>query len=142
MIRRATPEDEGVVGEIFVRARDEMTYLPRIPDEDRGRLGGWIVGRHEVWVGERDGQIVGFLGLSPGWVDHLYVEPSAQNAGIGTSLLEHAKGLHPTGLQLWAFQRNEGAHRFYLRHGFRVVETTGGAGNMEREPDARYVWEP
>ena len=142
MIRRATPEDEGAVGGIFVRARDEMTYLPRIPDEDRGRLGRWIVGRHDVWVAERDGQIVGFLGLSPGWVDHLYVEPSSQNAGIGASLLEHAKELHPKELQLRAFQRNEGADRFYVRHGFRVVETTDGSVNMEREPDARYVWEP
>jgi putative acetyltransferase len=142
VIRRARPGDDGAVGGIFLRARDEMTYLPRIPDDDRGKLGGWIVDRHEVWVAEGDGEIVGFLGLSPGWVDHLYVEPFAQNGGIGASLLAHAKGLNPAGLQLWAFQRNDGAHRFYVRHGFRVVETTDGAGNMEREPDARYAWKP
>jgi len=35
MVRRATPEDASAAGRIFVRARDLMTYLRRIPDEDR-----------------------------------------------------------------------------------------------------------
>jgi GNAT superfamily N-acetyltransferase len=83
---------------------------------------------------------VGFIGLSPGWLDHIYVDPDAQNSGIGTALLDHAKHLQPNGLQLWAFQRNDGAHRFYLRHGFHVAERTDGAENMEKEPDARYEW--
>jgi GNAT superfamily N-acetyltransferase len=119
-----------------------MTYLPRIPDADRPKLGRWIFERHEVWVDERDGSVVGFAGVSPGWLDHLYVDPDAQNAGIGTALLEHAKALQPGGLELWVFQRNDGARRFYERHGFTLVESTDGAGNMEKEPDARYEWRP
>jgi ribosomal protein S18 acetylase RimI-like enzyme len=55
-------------------------------------------------------------------------------------LLEHAKAESPEGLYLWVFQKNEGARRFYERHGFRLAELTDGAGNMEREPDARYEW--
>jgi GNAT superfamily N-acetyltransferase len=119
-----------------------MAYLPRIPDADRPRLGRWIVERHEVWVAERDGHVVGFAALGAGWLDHLYVDPEAQNAGIGTTLLEHAKRLQPGGLQLWTFQRNDGARRFYERHGFLEVERTDGSGNMEQEPDARYEWRP
>jgi GNAT superfamily N-acetyltransferase len=142
MIRRATPEDASAVGRIFVRARDLMTYLPHIPDEDRPKLGGWIVERHEVWVAETRGRVVGFAGLTPGWLDHIYVDPDEQRNGIGTALLDHAKELQSDGLQLWAFQRNEDAHRFYVRHGFHVVERTAGEGNMEKEPDARYEWRP
>jgi ribosomal protein S18 acetylase RimI-like enzyme len=48
----------------------------------------------------------------------------------------------PDGLQLWVFQKNVGARRFYERHGFRLVELTDGAGNEENEPDARYEWRP
>jgi GNAT superfamily N-acetyltransferase len=141
VIRRATREDADAVGDVFVRARDLMTYLPRIPEEDRPKLGRWIVERHEVWVAAEDG-IAGFAGVSPGWLDHLYVDPGLQDRGIGTALLTHAKSLQPDGLQLWVFQKNEGARRFYERHGFRLVELTDGAGNQEREPDARYEWLP
>jgi GNAT superfamily N-acetyltransferase len=119
-----------------------MTYLPRIPDADRPRLGALLVERHETWVAERDRRVVGFAGVSPGWLDHLYVDPEAQDAGIGTALLDHAKRLQPGGLELWTFQRNTGARRFYERHGFALVERTDGSGNMEREPDARYAWRP
>ena len=142
MIRRATPEDAATIGEVFVRARDGMTYLPRIPDEDRPKLGAWIVERHQVWVAEEDGAVTGFIGIEPGYLSHIYVDPAVQNRGIGSALLAHAKTLLPDGMQLWVFQRNEGARRFYEREGFRLVELTDGQGNMEQEPDARYEWAP
>jgi GNAT superfamily N-acetyltransferase len=142
VIRQATPDDAEALGSIFARTRDEMTYLPRIPDEDRPKLGAWLVERHEVWVAEEGGGAAGFAGLSLGWLDHLYVDPGTQNRGIGTGLLEHAKRLQPDGLRLWVFQKNEGARRFYERHGCRVVELTDGSGNEEEEPDALYEWRP
>jgi GNAT superfamily N-acetyltransferase len=142
VLRRATAEDADAVRDIFLRARDLMTYLPRIPDDDRPGLGQRFVERHEVWVLEAGGDVVGFTGLDPGMVAHLYVDPESQNNGAGTELLEHAKGLQPSGLQLWTFQKNEGARRFYERHGFRVVKLTDGAENMEREPDVLYAWRP
>ncbi len=37
---------------------------------------------------------------------------------------------------------DDGARRFYERHGFRLVQVTEGSENMEREPDALYAWEP
>jgi GNAT superfamily N-acetyltransferase len=141
-IRQASPDDAGVIGGIFVRARDAMPYLPRIPDADRPKLGGWITARHEVWVIQDGGRIVGFAGLSKGWLDHLYMDPDSHGAGFGSMLLEHAKSLQPEGLQLWVFQKNVGARRFYERHGFRLEKVTDGAGNVEREPDALYLWLP
>jgi GNAT superfamily N-acetyltransferase len=119
-----------------------MTYLPRIPEEDRAGLGDWILGRHEVWVGEDFGRVVGFAALSSGMLDHIYVHPDAQNLGLGSLLLGTVKARLPGGFQLWVFQKNEGARRFYERHGFRLVKLTDGEGNMEREPDALYEWTP
>jgi GNAT superfamily N-acetyltransferase len=142
VIRRATRDDAQAVGDVFVRARDEMPYLPRIADEHRPRLGGWFVERDEIWVVERDGAIVAFAGVNGGLLTHLYVEPGAQGQGIGEALLGHAKRLRPGGLELWVFQKNTGARRFYERHGFRLVRLTDGADNMEREPDALYAWRP
>ena len=39
------------------------------------------------------------------------------------------------------FQKNEGARRFYERHGFTAVEWTDG-DNEEGAPDVRYRWTP
>lgn len=119
-----------------------MTYLPQIPEADRPKLGGWITGGRETWVIEDEGRIVAFAGLSTGWLDHLYVDPGSQGAGFGSMLLEHIKGLQPEGLHLWVFQENAGARRFYESHGFRLEKLTDGSGNMERRPDALYVWQP
>jgi ribosomal protein S18 acetylase RimI-like enzyme len=117
-----------------------MTYLPRIPDSDRSQLGGWITSRHEVWVILESGQVMGFAGLSEGWLDHLYIDPNAQGRGLGSRLLQHVKTLQPQGFRLWVFQKNLGARRFYERHDFRLEKLTDGSSNMEREPDALYSW--
>ena len=42
-------------------------------------------------------------------------------------------------VNLWTFQRNTGARRFYERNGFIAVDLTDGASNEEREPDVRYT---
>jgi ribosomal protein S18 acetylase RimI-like enzyme len=140
VIRRATPADADAVGRIFVAARDEMPYLPRIDDDARSSLGSLLVERHRLWVWDSDGEIAGFVGLNDYEVTHLYVAPHAQRRGIGTAMLEHAKTVSPERLQLWVFQKNHGARRFYERHGFRLARRTDGADNMEREPDALYAW--
>ena len=59
-----------------------------------------------------------------------------------TQFVDRAKAAHPDGLQLWTFQANAPAQRFYERHGFHEVERTDGAGNEERSPDIRYRWQP
>jgi ribosomal protein S18 acetylase RimI-like enzyme len=142
MIRRATPEDGREVSRVFAAARGDMTYLPRIDDEHRPLLGGWFIGRGPIWVSEQNGLIVAFAGVSDEELTHLYVDPTSQSQGIGTELLDHAKSVQPERLELWVFQKNEGARRFYERHGFRLVKLTDGAGNMEKEPDALYEWTP
>jgi len=119
-----------------------MTYLPRIIDEHRPLLGGWFIDRDEIWVAEENGVVCGFFGLHDTELSHIYVDPDLQSHGIGTAMLNHAKSLRPHGLELWVFQKNTGARRFYERHGLQLVRLTDGAGNMEKEPDALYEWRP
>ena len=54
-------------------------------------------------------------------------------------LVALAKELRPEHLDLWTFQTNIGARRFYERHGFVSVDTTDGE-NEERAPDVHYRW--
>jgi hypothetical protein len=41
-------------------------------------------------------------------------------------------------LRLYTFQCNQGARRFYERHGFIAVAFGDGSSNEEGEPDIRY----
>lgn len=108
--------------------------------EDRDHFRNRVFNSCVVWGGFDDGQLVGIVAFRDGWIDHLYVLPRFQGRGIGGALLKVAKAAFPS-LSLWTFQRNEAARRFYETRGFRVVETTDGAANDEREPDVRYSWE-
>src|SRR5664279_3589268 len=140
-IRRATPKDGPDVGEVFLAARATMTYLPRLhtDEETRNHFKG-VVENKETWVAERDGKVVGFAVVDGGWLEHLYVHPSRFNSGTGDKLFAQATRQHPQGFQLWVFQKNAGARRFYERHGCALEKLTDGADNEEKMPDALYVW--
>ncbi|MGZ5988729.1 MAG: N-acetyltransferase family protein [Rhizomicrobium sp.] len=140
-IRRATAKDAPQAAEVFLAARATMTYLPHLHtnDETRNFIRG-VVESKETWVAERDGKVVGFAVIDGGWLEHLYVDPSRFNTGTGSRLFEMATKQHPQGFQLWAFQQNVGARRFYERHGCALVRLTDGAENEEKMPDALYVW--
>jgi putative acetyltransferase len=145
-IRPARDDEIESLTRLFIRARNEMEYLPQVPDEAAVPIAKRIREHEEVWLAEEDGNLLGFLGIEHSTnldapvLEKIYVDPAEQNRGIGTLLLEKAKELRPQGLYLWVFQKNVGARRLYEHHGFQLVKLTDGADNMEREPDALYRW--
>ena len=147
-IRRARDDEIELLTGLFIRARNEMDYLPPVPDEAAAPIAARIREHEEVWVAEEGGRLVGFLGIEASRnlggaavPEKIYVEPAEQNRGVGSALLDKAKQLRPHELYLWVFQKNP-ARRLYERHGFELVKLTHGADNMEREPDALYRWAP
>jgi GNAT superfamily N-acetyltransferase len=144
-LRPAVPGDAHALTDIHVRARREsMSFLPdtHSPDEVHAWVQKVVLAHDEVWVAERDGEVVGFFALSDDLLYHLYVYPELHGQGAGTALLDRAKELRPDGFRLWVFQRNAQARGFYERHGLRLVELTDGSENEEREPDSLYEWRP
>lgn len=141
IIRPALLAESDVLAALFRASREAaLPYLPDLhtPSEDRAFVRDRVFAECEVWVADRDGDILAFCAFRPGWVEHLYVERDHWGAGIGSALLAKAMASNDA-LQLWTFQRNERARGFYERHGFRCVRTTEG-DNEEREPDALYAW--
>lgn len=144
-LRRAVPTDAPAIAEIHITARRvAMPYLPELHSdaETHAWVAEVVVPQQEVWVIEAAGEVAGFAALHEDWLEHLYVAPAWQGQGFGTGLLAQAKVHCPSGLQLYAFQRNTRARAFYERHGFEAVEFGNGSGNEEGEPDVRYVWDP
>ena len=128
---------------VFREAReDRLQFLLDLhgPDEDREYFGHVIFAENQVWVAEIGGAVAGFIAFTKEWLNHLYVASEFQGLGVGSKLLAIAKGLNPS-LQLWVFQVNLPAIRFYRRRGFRVVERTDGSGNEAKKPDLRMRWD-
>lgn len=74
------------------------------------------------WKGER---LVGLYTLNQNVLDTIAVHPEFQNRGYGARILRHCmhKLLHDLGyadMYLYVAAANEGAVRFYLRHGFTI----------------------
>jgi GNAT superfamily N-acetyltransferase len=140
-VLRATVQDAAEVAEVFLGSF-HATYafpLAHTDDEVRGWIRDRLIPNDEVWVIVEDGRILGMLALAPGWLEQLYVAPDRLGEGLGGRLVAVAKERQPDGLQLWTFQVNARARRFYESHGFVAVEETEDR-NEERQPDVRYVW--
>ena len=142
MIRRGTTEDVDAIAELYDRSFRTLTFLPVLHtvDDHRSWFGRQFA-QHEPWVWD-DGDVRGFLVLTDDEVMYLYLDPSFTGRGIGSELLAHAKERRPNGFTLWTFQQNEGARRFYERHGLHAILFTDGEGNEEKVPDVKYEWRP
>ena len=142
LLRKLDLDDMDAAARIHRAAFDQR--LPWIaalhtPEEDRRFYRETVFGRCTLWGAVDSAEILGFIAYRHDWIEQFYVLPAAQGRGLGSSLLDMAKAAFPR-LQLWTFQRNLPARRFYEHRGFVLVEETNGSRNEEREPDARYVW--
>jgi GNAT superfamily N-acetyltransferase len=141
--RLARPEDASAIADVYV-ASFAATYSfprPHTDAEVRTWVAEVLLRTCEVWVATAtDGTVVAIIALTDDMVDQLYVAPGWTGKGIGSRLIRLAKSRRPNGLDLYTFQVNARARRFYERHGFVAVELGDGSGNEEGQPDVRYAW--
>ena len=128
----------GVHRAAFDHALPWLTGL-HTPDEDRWFYRERVFTECHVHGAFEGGALAAIIAFRSDWIDQLYVLPEVQGRGVGSELLQVAKRACER-LQLWTFQRNLSARRFYEARGFALVEETDGANNEEKEPDARYLW--
>jgi GNAT superfamily N-acetyltransferase len=138
MIRRATPGDVEEIVAIFEPSFALLDFLPTLhTHEEHLAFFGRCVREGEAYVLGR-----GFAILAGDTLTHLYVDPDEIGTGRGHALFEHVQALRPEGFELWVFQQNHRARRFYEEHGAVPIEFTDGSGNEERTADVRYEWRP
>ena len=141
--RRARPEEARTIADAWLRSRHDS--IPAIPppvhtdDEVREWFASVLVSDRELWVIAPGDHPVALLVLEGDWINQLYVDPPWTGQWLGSMLIDLAKELHPEHLDLWTFQSNTAARRFYERHGFVAIDTTEGE-NEEHGPDVHYRW--
>jgi GNAT superfamily N-acetyltransferase len=143
-IRSLARHDAAEVAVVFAASRRAaMPWLPVLhtPDEDLAFFEAEVASSTGWGVFEED-RLIGFALARDGWLNHLYVEPDRRGGGVGSALLARVLEDSPSGVDLWAFERNESALAFYAHRGFEVVERTDGSANEEREPDVRMRHAP
>jgi GNAT superfamily N-acetyltransferase len=144
VLRRAEPADAAPVADVYL-ASIHATYdfpLAHSDDEVRGWVAGHLVPAEETWVAEAGGQVVAMMALDAAGIDQLYVLPDWIGRGVGSRFVALAKERRPDGLELYTFQVNDRARRFYERHGFVAAAFGDGSGNEEGQPDVLYRWQP
>ena len=140
-LRPATADDAEAMGTLHILAMRTLTFLPQLhtTEEAIAWMAGEILPISVSWVAEARGEVAGYIVFTDDWINQLYVHPDHHGQGLGAALLAHVLATG-TPKQLWTFQQNERARRFYETRGFEAVEFADGSGNEEKTPDVRYVW--
>lgn len=141
-IRRATTADADAIAAVFSPSRRLLKFLPELHtiEEDRWFIEHVILKECEVTVIHSRDRIGAFLARDGSEIRLLHTHPALIGHGAGSLLLLHAKAHGPGTLELWCFQANDKARRFYERHGFTPVAFTNGERNEVKTPDVRYRW--
>jgi GNAT superfamily N-acetyltransferase len=84
---------------------------------------------------------VAYLAITGTHIDRLYIDPREWRKGWGTQLVNFAKQLSPSGLELHTDQANGAARLLYECHGFQAVKF-GLSPPPESAPDVEYHWRP
>ncbi len=141
-IRPARTQDIASCAAIVNSWIDETPWMSRIHSmEEVARHYKNVVYRDsKIFVVASKDSVMGFVALS---ADHtitaLYVDGRYRGQGIGHLLIEKAKSEHHEFAQLWTFQKNIAAQKFYEREGFAIIHQTDG-DNDECLPDYLMEW--
>ncbi len=143
ILREADPQDADAIAGVFSPSLRLLSFLPELHtlEEDRYFIANVILKDCDVTVALEDDRIIAFLARQGEEIRLLHTHPDFIGKGAGSRLLEAAKQAGTAALELWCFQENHGARRFYERSGFRATQFTDGQHNEEKTPDVRYRWE-
>jgi N-acetylglutamate synthase-like GNAT family acetyltransferase len=130
VIRRVRPEERNaLLAVVNDAARAYRGVIPadrwHEPYMPREELDAEIAGGVEFWVAEKEGRLLGVMGVQDkgevALVRHAYVATAAQREGVGQGLLRHIQGLATKPLLVGTWAAAEWAIAFYRRNGFTLV---------------------
>jgi putative acetyltransferase len=102
-------------------AYPQLDFAARV-DWWRERWRKELVPAADIMLAELDGVLAGFVTVdASGYLDQIVVAPEAWGSNVAVALIDAAKRMSPTRLDLLVNQDNARAIRFYEKHGFAVA---------------------
>lgn len=145
VLRRYAPHDEDAAVALWLRAW--QAAYPRIDFSERidwwrKRWRNELLPSAEIAIAQRETALIGFVTVDPRtlYLDQLVVAPEHWGSGVGGALIDEAKRLSPSGLDLGVNTDNARAIRFYQKHGFSV--SGAGVNPISGEAIHRMSWRP
>lgn len=144
-LRPYKTHDEDAVIELWLQAWQaaypEIDFAARL-DWWRERWRHELVPAAQVVVAETEDVLVGFVTVDPRtlYLDQIVVAPQHWGMGIGATLIDAARRISPSGLDLDVNTDNARAIRFYTKLGFSV--TGAGTNPISGKPIHRMSWRP
>lgn len=92
----------------------------------------------KVYVYEKKGKIIGFVGIIDGYIAGIFVKYGMQGNGIGKILIDEGKKDNKE-LTLNVYKKNEKAFKFYIREGFHIIKES--IDNDTDENELLMKWE-
>ena len=131
--REAVESDMNQLANIYSKARISAGCFSRpaaSPEEFKALVEG-----EKIYVAVRDSKLVGFVSVwvADKFIHHLYVQPEAQGAGVGSFLLDACTTIFGHPLSLKCEVSNTRAQQFYRSKGWVATETgSSDDGRWER----------
>ena len=123
-VRAARPEDVPALADIAERSYQSAFAGLLEPEVLAGRDAAFFAARfasswEDMLVAVTHEEPMGFLLMTDGHIDMLFMDPRASGKGGGALLLKQAEVLGARSLE--CFRDNHGARRFYELHGWQVA---------------------
>jgi putative acetyltransferase len=144
-LRRYSEADESAAIELWQR-----TWQQHYPHLDFAKRVNWwrerwrreLVPSSTISIAERDGHVIGFVTVDPktGYLDQIVVAPEAWGSDVADGLMDEARRISPTGLDLKVNADNARAIHFYKRQGFVDVGET--VNEISGAPVRLMRWRP
>ncbi len=133
MIRKFQEADAKQVMQIWLKGNaDAHSFISNEYWKSNFDIVKEQLSRAEVYVLESEKSILGFIGITDGYIAGIFVDSCCRSCGIGGQLLDYAKKKHNC-LSLNVYKKNGRAVSFYLRKGFTVLseQTDSDTGEAE-----------
>lgn len=141
-LRSARTQDMQACATIHNDWIDETSWMPRLHSraEVEGHYKTAVAQDRKTLVVVSGHLVLGFATLSADQqLSALYVSRANRRRGVGRFLLDTVKREFGDRLQLWTFQANDAAQKFYGREGLFEINRTDG-DNEEGLPDLLLEW--
>jgi putative acetyltransferase len=144
-LRRYRPADEDAAIELWRRtwqaAYPHLNFTQRL-NWWRARWRDELVPVAQIVVAEKEDVLTGFVTVDPAtmYLDQIVVAPEHWSGGIASALLDEAKRLSPSGLDLLVNKDNARAIGFYAKNGFH--DAGEDKNPVSGRPVNKMSWRP